>query len=173
MLSDRVRLEEYEFTKEAIHALRSVYWAEPLLRRVAQARCLLEPETKPLMFEVRVAFELHRARVVAEYEYPTGIGGSSVDFRISGSPEWLIEIVSIRVSIAVQRATTQAGICYTFQMSTNASEPKQRPEGELIRVEEKIGEKVQAKDGSPTKFPLPNGAMHISLVDMRGYLGDF
>ena len=70
MLSDRVRLEEYEFTKEAIHALRSVYWAEPLLRRVAQARCLLEPENKPLMFEVRVAFELHRLGLLLNISIP-------------------------------------------------------------------------------------------------------
>jgi hypothetical protein len=38
------------------------------------------------------------------------------------------------------------------------------------RVEEKIGEKVQTKDGSPTKFPAPNGAIHLILVDMRGYI---
>jgi hypothetical protein len=122
------------------------------------------------MFEVRFAFELHRAGVVAQYEYPTGIGDSSVDFRIPGSPEWLIEIVSIRASDAVKRATCQSGIVYEFQMSTSDSNPRQRPEGELIRVEEKIAEKVQARDGSPTKFPVPNGAMHLILVDMRGYL---
>lgn len=122
------------------------------------------------MFEVRFAFELHRAGVVAEYEYSTRIGGSSVDFRIPGLPEWLIEIVSIRAGDAVKRATRQTGIVYEFQMSTSDSNPRQRPEGELIRVEEKIGEKVRANDGSPTKFPIPNGAMHLILVDMRGYL---
>jgi hypothetical protein len=122
------------------------------------------------MFEVRFAFELHRAGMIAEYEYPTGVGGSSVDFRVLGSPQWFIEIVSIRASDAVKRATRQSGIVREFQMSTSDSNLRQRPEGELIRVEEKIGEKVQAKDGSPTKFPVPNGAIHLILVDMRGYL---
>jgi hypothetical protein len=186
MLSERVRGDEVDFTKAAIDALQSVPWAAPLLRRVAQARDLPEPEHKPLMFEVRFAFELHRAGVVAEYEYPTGIGGSSVDFRIPGSPEWLIEIVSIRTSRVVQQATRQIDSPYTgygndssnpypikrhsFQMSTSDSNPRQRPEGELIRVQEKIGEKVRVKDGSPTKFPISNGAMHLIVVDMRGYL---
>ena len=39
MLSDRVRNDEYDFTIEAMDALQSVPWAEPLLR-AAQARDL-------------------------------------------------------------------------------------------------------------------------------------
>jgi hypothetical protein len=132
VLSDRVRGDEYDFTIEAMDALQSVPWAVPLIR-VAQAHDLLTAENKPLMFEVRFAFELHCAGVIAQYEYPTGIGGSSVDFRIPGSPEWLIEIVSIRAGDAVKRATCQTGIVYEFQMSTSDSNARQRPEGELIR----------------------------------------
>lgn len=169
MLADRVRNDEYDFTLEAMDALQSVPWAAPLLH-AAQARDLLNAENKPLMFEVRFAFELHCAGMIAEYEYPTGVGGSSVDFRVLGSPQWLIEIVSIRASDAVKRATRHSGIVHEFQMSTSDSNLRQRPEGELIRVEEKIGEKAQAKDGSPTKFPVPNRAIHLILVDMRGYL---
>jgi hypothetical protein len=69
VLSDRVRGDEYNFTIEATDALQSVPWAAPLLR-AAQVRDLLKAENKPLMFEVRFAFELHRARMIAEYEYP-------------------------------------------------------------------------------------------------------
>jgi hypothetical protein len=83
VLSDRVRGDEYDFTTEAMDALQSVPWAAPLLR-AAQTRDLLKAEDKPLMFEVRFAFELHRAGMIAEYEYPTGVGGSSVDFRVLG-----------------------------------------------------------------------------------------
>jgi hypothetical protein len=138
VLSDRVRGDEYDITIEAMDALQSVPWAEPLLR-AAQARDLLKAENKPLMFEVRFAFELHRAGIVAEYEYPIGVGGSSVDFRVLGSPQWLIEIVSICASNAVKRTTRQSGIVYEFQMSTRDSNLRQRPEGELIRVAQKIG----------------------------------
>src|SRR5712691_5060921 len=125
MLSDRLRLTEYEHTQRAIEALQPVPWAAPLLKRVNDAGDL-QPEHKPLMFEVRFAFELHRAGVFAQYGYPTGVGGSSVDFRVPGSTEWLIEIVSIRASDGVRRATHQTGIVYTFQMSTDNADPKQR-----------------------------------------------
>src|SRR5262245_42520086 len=150
-------------------ALQSVLWDAHLLR-AAQDCHLLKAENKPHMFDVRFAFELHRAGMIAEYEYPTSVGGSSVDFRALGSPQWFIEVVSIRASDAVKRATRQSGIVHEFQMSTSDTNLRQRPEGELIRVEEKIGEKVQARDGSPTKFPVPTGALHLILVDMRGYL---
>ena len=129
MLSDRVRGDEYDFTIEAMDALQSVPWAAPLLR-AAQARDLLKAENKPLMFEVRFAFELYCAGIIAEYEYPTGVGGSSVDFRVQGSPQWLIEIVSIRASDAVKRATRHSGIVYEFQMSTSDPNLRQRPEGD-------------------------------------------
>ena len=168
MLSDRLRSTECDYTQRAIDALQSVSWAAPLLNNLRRAGGL-QPENKPLMFEVRFAFELYRAGVVAQYEYPTGVGSSSVDFRIPGPPEWFIEIVSIRASDAVKRATHQTGIVYTFQMSTNASDPRQSPEAEMMRVEGKIGEKVLDHD-LPTKFPIPGDAIHLILIDMRGYL---
>ena len=68
MFSDRVRGDEYDLTIEALDALQSVPWAAPLLR-AAQARDRLTAENKPLMFEVRFAFELHRAGMIAEYPY--------------------------------------------------------------------------------------------------------
>jgi hypothetical protein len=88
---------------------------------------------------------------------------------VPGSAEWLIEIVSIRASDAVKRATHQTSIFSRFQLSPDDPDPRQRPEAEMIRVEEKIVEKVWA-NGLPTKFPEPRGAIHLILVDMRGYL---
>jgi hypothetical protein len=89
------------------------------------------------MFEVRFAFELRRAGVVAEYEYPTGVGESSIDLRVPGSPAWLIEIVSIRASNVVKRGTCQTGIFSRFQLSSDDPDPRHRPEAEMIRVEER------------------------------------
>jgi hypothetical protein len=37
-------------------------------------------------------------------------------------------------------------------------------------VQEKIGEKVVGERGMPTKFPAPDGAMHVILTDVRGLL---
>lgn len=67
MLSDRLRFTECEYTQRAIDGLQSVAWTDPLLRRLSMAGGI-RPENKPLMFEVRFAFELHLAGVVAEYE---------------------------------------------------------------------------------------------------------
>ena len=55
----------------------------------------------PLLFEVRFAFELHRCGVAADYEHVAGVGASSVEFRIKGPQEWLIELLSIRESQAL------------------------------------------------------------------------
>jgi hypothetical protein len=38
-------------------------------------------------------------------------------------------------------------------------------------LQQKIGEKVVRRDGSPIKFPEPGSAMHAILVDARGFLG--
>lgn len=54
-----------------------------------------------------------------------------------------------------------------------ASQIRQTPASELIRVVDKIGEKVlDRKRGQPTKFPEPSWAfIHMVLVDMRGFEG--
>lgn len=162
MLSDRWSLEEFKYSERALNELKSVPWADPLLKRVYDMGGLC-PENKDIMFEVRFAYELHLSGRIADYEYRTGVGDPSIDFRVHGSVEWLIEIVSIRASDAVKRATHKIGPVYVQRLSTNASDPAQSEEAEMVRVEEKISEKA-------SKFPLPDSAIHLILVDMRGYL---
>jgi hypothetical protein len=86
----------------------------------------LTASNMPLLFEARVAYELHRAKRTAEYEFPTGVGESSVDFRVHGSPEWLIEVVSVSESKAVQKATIQAGALSMMRLSTRSEDARQR-----------------------------------------------
>src|SRR5262249_6935889 len=62
LLSDRLRLSEMKLTERAVGALRDIRWAQPLLRRLARAGGL-SPDARAIMFEVRVALELHRAGV--------------------------------------------------------------------------------------------------------------
>jgi hypothetical protein len=169
MWSDTLKVEEVKFTERAIVRLYGVPWARRVLDRLQQAGGF-SSENKPLMFEVRFAYELHRAGIVAEYEYRAGVGDSTVEFCVPGYITWLIELVSIRTSQAAKKSITQDGMVYKQILSTDAAEIAQSPEAEMITAQQKIGEKVFAH-GEPTKFPLPrDNIYHLILTDMRGYL---
>jgi hypothetical protein len=114
---------------------------------------------------------VHAAGSSAEYEYETGLGASTVDFRIASAPEWLAELVSVRESKATIDASIDDG---TFFGLTLASLPgtnsKTSEAGEMLLAQQKIGEKVYAD--KETKFPEPTtGNFHMIVIDMRGYLG--
>jgi hypothetical protein len=150
-------------------ALAKVPWAKPVLARLRRAGGI-KPENTPLMFEVRFAEELHRVGVTAQYEFPAGVGKSTVEFRLNTEPTWLIELVSIRTSDAARRATRQIGPLYYEQVfRLTPKDPGASEEGELITAEQKIGEKVFS-GGRPTKFPPRDGSLRLILTDMRGYL---
>ncbi len=172
MWSDTLTNREADFTEKAINTLKNISWAKPVIIRLEQAGGI-KSENMPLMFEVRFAYELHRAGIVAEYEYNAGVGDSTVEFRISGSSvTWLFELVSIRTSQAAKKAITQHGLVHRQILSTNAEDKKQSPEGEMIIAQQKIGEKVFF-NGAETKFPKPADKIyHVILSDIRGYLDE-
>lgn len=167
MLSNRLMSREVDYTQAAIDGLRTVPWASPLLSRLSVASGL-KSENMPLMFELRFAYELHCRGGTAEYEYKAGVGNSTVEFKIACSPPWLVELVSIRKSNAMRRATTTRCIVTTLNPDPD-SDRSQSEAAELITAEQKIAEKVFAK-GRPTKFPKPAGFLHMIFVDIRGYL---
>jgi hypothetical protein len=169
MWSDTLYTAEVAATQEALDTLASIKWAQPLLDRLKKQGGILQ-KNKPLLFEVRYAFLLSKAGVTAEYEYPTGVGNSTVEFRIHGTPEWFIELVSIQAREAAKRAVRQTGLIYEQSFSSDAKDRAQSEEAEMITAEQKIVEKVFTK-GHPTKFPLPtNKRLHAIVADMRGYL---
>lgn len=171
MWSSILTSREAEFTAKAIEALKGVGWAQPVLGRLELSGGL-KSENMPLMFEVRFAYELHRAGEVAEYEHNAGVGESTVEFSIPGAVTWLVELVSVRTSQAAKRSVTKHGPFYEQVLSTNAEDAAQTPEAEMITAEQKIGEKVFTK-GAPTKFPQPSRDIyHMILADMRGYLDE-
>jgi hypothetical protein len=169
MWSDRLSSVEAERTERALAQLEKVAWARPLLRRVQRGGGLCS-ENMPLLFEARFAHELVRAGAEATYEYRSGVGNSTVDFRLPGSPEWFIECVSIRASAGAKRAMRKRGEIYEQSFTSLNEDPHQTPEGEMVRLGELIAEKVSAR-GQPTKFPEPvPQRYHVIVVDTRGYL---
>jgi hypothetical protein len=173
MWTDSLSLVEAEFTERAIAALGSVGWARPLLVRLESCGGITSSNL-PLLFEVRVAYELHRLGRTAEYEFAAGVGGSTIDFRVEGAPEWFIETASAQESEAVREATTKNGALSEVILTSSLSDNKASEEGELLLLEQKIGEKVWHSD-APTKFPLPHEAIHLVLMNTRGFnlgLGD-
>jgi len=119
----------------------------------------------PLLFEVRIAYALHRAGVAVTYEQKTGAGQKSADFRVHGEPGWLIEAVRLAESNAVKAATKQSGNLFSLHLSSNAKDGRQSEEGELLKAIERIEAKA-------SKFPPATAStFHVIVIDIRGYLG--
>ncbi len=148
--------------------LAKLQWASPVVRRIECAGGIVAAN-KPLLFEARFAHELNLMGVSATYEHRTGVGDSTVDFLLNTTPPWLVELVSLRTTRAAQRAIRLDGMIHEQHLSTDALDPAQSEEAEMITAEQKIAEKVFA-DGHPTKFPWPSDAFHMILTDARGYL---
>jgi hypothetical protein len=77
LLWDNLTLAEVEFTKRTLAALKGEPWAQPLIKNISDAGGILH-QNMPLLFEARIAYALHCRGVKVQYEYPTGVGSSSV-----------------------------------------------------------------------------------------------
>lgn len=171
MWADILTSREAEYCKQLLCEFDGVQWVRPLLNRIERAGGI-RYESKPLLFELRFAYELHRLGLEASYEYETGVGNSTVDFRVSkGGVEWLIELVSLRTSDAVKDATYKEGPVSITELRSDAADIRQSPEAAMIRAQEKIIEKVFVKDVGPIKFPsIQADRYHVIVCDTRGYL---
>ena len=98
------------------------------------------------------------------------MAGSTVDFGlVANGTQWRVDLVSIATSEAVKRATISDGFYFQTKLSTNADDPRESEEGEILLVQQKIGEKVVRGD-KPTKFPMPSArSYHVILADMCGF----
>lgn len=175
-------------TLRAANALSQASWAQPLLKHTASAvsnlRLRLSDRTdgrpvrddeRGLFFELRFAEALFLAEASAEYEVSCGVGDTLIDFRVLSKPSWLVELVGLRASEAVQAATKTDGVFGSLILNSphpNATiaEKMQSEEAEIIKAQERIGEKA-FRDAAPVKFPLPAGEFHMILVDVRGFIG--
>lgn len=182
--------EEVVATIRAADVLAHQPWAHPLLTHTIDAvnnlRIRLERRTagrpiteneRGLFFELRYAEALHIAGTFADYEVNCDVGTSTVDFRVRATPQWLVELVSLGASDAMRAATQNNGAWTSLMLSSpQPSAPKneqnQSEEAEIIKAQERIGEKAFRK-GKPVKFPVPAGEVHMIMVDARGFIGGF
>lgn len=164
-------MEKKDYCQKLLGKLENTLWIQPLINKIKKER--ISEKTMPLLFELRFAGELNFLDIEAEYEYKTGVNDSSIDFKITKDNfNWLFELVSIGVSDAVKDATTfiEPNI-FEMVLCSKSNDKRKSEAGELIIVQQKIGEKVFHK-GKPTKFPdICDNTFHIILVDIRGFLG--
>lgn len=164
--------QEVKFCTKLIERLKPLVWAQPLLGRIGTPESW-RYERKPLLFELRFAGELSVAGVNPSYEYTTGVGRSSVDFQFKwAGVEWLIELVTLLTSDAVKRASWDDGLSFGVSLGTDAADGTQSIEGEVLLVQQKIGQKVLSPK-RPIKFPEPKpNTYHLIVVDMCGFGAD-
>lgn len=156
MWADTLKLEEVMGTLRAAEALASTPWASPVLAR-AQS-CIdrlriglvdldaygvnpLTAAEHSLLFEIRFARALARAGATAQYEHLTGVGNSSVDFRIIRKPLWLVELVSLHETNAFKEASWSGGTFSGYILSSDADDPRQSLGGEMLKAQERICER--------------------------------
>jgi hypothetical protein len=184
MWADTLTTEEVQGTLKAADRLNGVAWAAPLLSRTKaivdrlraglndrEAYVALQPSDMSFLFELRFARALADAGLSAQYEHGAGVGNSTVDFRVDIDPPWLVELISLHESEAFKAASWKSGAMAGFVLSTNADDCRQSEEGETIKAQVRIGAKAFNK--KPIKFPEPKGAIHMIMVDARGYLDGF
>lgn len=169
----------------AYRALENCRWASSLLRKIDEGDGVRKAPPG-LLFELRFAFELtiYCPKATPTYEFSAGVADSTVDFRIEwADKEWLIELVSLRESKTVRTMRSESKVeiepgisCEgLFLDSIDPSLPNpdfhRTQWGELIRVSEKIREKVW-DGGTARKFPPRTPErIQVILVDMFGFEG--
>jgi len=123
---------------------------------------------------VRFAHAIYEAGLNAQYECSSGIGNSSVDFKIINVPGWLVELTSFRISAAVKEHTVTKGNISEYLSITgdNSNAPEVR---DIIKSQEAICRKVSdscnfKEKGNPIKFPeIKENSYHMLLIDMRSF----
>jgi hypothetical protein len=188
MWTDTLTSEEVVGTLRAAERLKTMNWAAGLLSQIkpildrlrvglndkdAYRANPLVPSEMSFLFEIRFAAAIAAAGLSAEYEHSSGVGNSTVDFRVALDPPWLVELVSLHESDAFKAATWSDGVHQGYILHTDADDPKQSTEGEALKAQERIGAKVFERKRGPIKFPVPDGsAIHMVMVDARGFGGD-
>lgn len=164
---------EAEFMRSVIQDLRQDEWAQDLLTYVERNGGLTRTN-KSQFFELRFGYSLREIGITPQYEVP-GINQSTVDFGfVSAGQRWLVELMRLEETDAAQGATGTEidgdGIPWVHRaLTTNADDPRRSEEGETLKAIERICQKCE-HDGRPHKFPKPDDAFHMILVDMRTFL---
>jgi hypothetical protein len=163
--------------RRAIEALRQLSWTSGIVKA---ASANASPGQR---FELRFAYELHRAGIEPVRPFRAGVDNTDIDFRIPGAVPWNIELLSVAESEAVRGARVRyesgpvrveqvdLGLVGHNEEDQRRVEAKQTPESELLRLISKLGEKAW-EDSRPVKFPLAgHSEVNMILVDVRSYGG--
>jgi len=121
------------------------------------------------LFELRYAAEISQLKPLPEYEFRSGFDESSIDFRIQTSEaDWRVELLSTMTSEAVEEATQHEGDFFSTVLGSDLEDPRHSMAGEMILLQQKIGEKVWRKDRA-IKFGVPTaGVFQAIIADVRG-----
>jgi len=170
---DSLSKDEADFVQTIMDELREHAWSAPLLAGIGDNGGIAQAN-KDRMFELRFGYGLDRAAIVPQYEIP-GEGQSTIDFGFTNEGQrWRVEIVRLGETQAVKDATEASvdadGITRTGRLlRTDAEDPKQSLEGETLKAVQRICQKCEFK-GRPHKFPIPDGAYHAMLIDLRTFM---
>lgn len=167
---DTLTTDEVEFVRTIIDELRDVPWVKPLLASIKHAGGFVHAN-KPKFFELRFGYALHGAGITPKYEID-GEGGSTLDFGFeAGGKNFRVELMRLEETEAARQATHTArdasGNELSARMLSSHNEDKrQSEEGETLKAVQRICQKCE-RGGKPYKFPAPDGAVHVLLVDAR------
>jgi hypothetical protein len=152
--------------------LKDVSWAQSLLHDIRSNGGITQAN-KDRLFELRFGYALHAEGIVPRHEIP-GEGDSTIDFGFTwNGRSWAVELMRLGETEAVKAATDtsvdERGKHWTKRvLSTSAEDPRQSLEGETLKAVQRICQKCEA-DGHPHKFPVPQDALHVILVDFRTF----
>src|ERR1700680_4222822 len=96
---------EADFTKSVMDELADAPWAKPLIDDINTTGGLIG-KNKAKLFELRFCHSLHKAGILPQYEI-AGEGQSTLDYGFtSGGRDFLVEMMRLEETDAVQGATT-------------------------------------------------------------------
>ncbi len=171
-LWDYLSQSEGAFVTQICHEMANQQWVQPLIQSIDNNGGFIR-ENKALLFELRFAYALHRMGAKPNYEID-GEGTSKLDFGFtSANQRWAVELMRLEETKAVRSAThaslDENGVLWSSRLLvTGAEDPKQTPERETLKAVQRICRKCE-RNGSPHKFPVPNGTYHAILVDFRTF----
>jgi hypothetical protein len=148
-------------------------WAQPIIAAIARAGGV-NAANRGHFFELRFGHALNEAGVAFDYEIP-GEGKSTLDFGFTSQAQrWRIELMRMDETEGAKGATftgvDQDGTTWFGRhLYSSAEDATQSLEGETLKAVQRICQKCE-RNGRPHKFPPPDGAYHVILVDIGACL---
>lgn len=167
---DSLTADEADFARAIIDELRNVAWAGSLLASIRETGGLVRAN-KAKFFELRFGYTLYTAGITPEYEVD-GEAGSTLDFGFgAGGRDFRVELMRLEETEAARKATNTwidaAGTEWNSHILSSHNDDKRQTEsGETLKAVQRICQKCE-RGGKPYKFPVPDGAVHVLLVDSR------